>query len=54
MTYSIYGAVGCITLDDFTQRQMLALKREKGELSKDKALLAQQVELLNLKLIDFE
>jgi hypothetical protein len=33
---------------------MLALKREKGELSKEKALLAQQVELLNLKVVDFE
>jgi hypothetical protein len=33
---------------------MLALKREKNELGKDKALLSQQVELLNLKVSDME
>jgi hypothetical protein len=33
---------------------MLALKREKNELGKEKALLQQQVELLNLKVSDME
>ncbi len=33
---------------------MLALKREKNDLGKEKALLQQQVELLNLKVSDME
>ena len=33
-------------VDDVTQKQILQLKKEMGELSKDKAVLAQQVEML--------
>ena len=37
-------------LDDRTQKQILKLKKEMGALSKDKAVLEQQVEMLKFQL----
>ena len=48
------GSTNGQVVDDSTQRQILALKKEKNELVKENALLTQQVELLNLKLGDME
>ena len=36
-------------VDDSTQKQILQLKKEKGELSKDNAVMAQKLEFLQLQ-----
>jgi len=39
-------------VDDSTQKQILLLKKEKGELSKENAVLTQKLEFLKMQLDD--